>query len=55
MAGRRAGQHRASPLFGAARGRNLILINAESLNSFAIGLEIGGQAITVLSADLLSG
>ena len=43
---RRARHASASPLFGAARGRNVILINAESLNTFAIGLVIGGQPVT---------
>jgi len=31
---------------GAARGKNLILIQMESLQSFLIGLEIGGQEVT---------
>ena len=35
-----------SPLFGAARGRNLVLIQAESLSAFPVGLQIGGQAVT---------
>jgi lipoteichoic acid synthase len=35
-----------SPLFGAARGRNVILLMAESLEMFPLGLEIGGQAVT---------
>jgi lipoteichoic acid synthase len=35
-----------SPLFGSARGRNLIVINAESLQAFPMGLEINGQPIT---------
>jgi len=36
---------RASPLSGAARGRNVILISAESLPDFALGLTIGGQQV----------
>jgi len=35
-----------SPLFGIARGKNLIVINAESLQAFPMGLEIDGQPIT---------
>ncbi|MCC7368199.1 MAG: LTA synthase family protein [Chloroflexi bacterium] len=40
--GRRGPQ---SPLFGAARGANVILISAESLQAFPIGLEVNGQPI----------
>ena len=35
----------AQGLFGIARGKNLILIQAESLNAFPIGLTVGGQAV----------
>ncbi len=35
-----------SELFGVARGSNLILINAESLQSFPIGLRINGRELT---------
>lgn len=35
-----------SPLFGLARGKNLIVINAESLQAFPLDLEIDGQPIT---------
>ena len=35
-----------SPLFGIARGRNVIVINAESLQAFPMDLEVNGQAIT---------
>ena len=35
-----------SNLFGIAKGRNVILIMVESLNSFPIGLEVNGQPIT---------
>lgn len=35
-----------SALFGAARGRNLILISAESFQAFPIGLEVDGQPVT---------
>jgi lipoteichoic acid synthase len=34
-----------SDLFGAARGRNVIIISAESLQAFPIGLEVDGQPI----------
>jgi lipoteichoic acid synthase len=34
-----------SPLTGIARGRNVIVISAESLQAFPIGLEIKGQTI----------
>jgi len=36
----------ASKLFGAARGRNLILMSAESVQAFPIGLEVEGQPVT---------
>jgi lipoteichoic acid synthase len=35
-----------SPLFGRARGKNLIVINAESLQAFPMDLKIDGQPIT---------
>ena len=34
-----------SPLAGIARGRNLIVISAESLQAFPIGLQINGQPV----------
>jgi phosphoglycerol transferase MdoB-like AlkP superfamily enzyme len=34
-----------SPLAGIARGRNVIVISAESLQAFPIGLRINGQAV----------
>jgi lipoteichoic acid synthase len=34
-----------SELFGAARGRNVILISAESFQAFPIGLEVDGQPV----------
>jgi len=37
---------RPSDLFGAARGRNLILIQAESLQGFPVGLVVDGQPVT---------
>lgn len=38
-------QRRASPLAGVARGRNVILISAESFPAFAVGLSIHGQPV----------
>lgn len=35
-----------SPLFGSARGKNVIVINAESLQAFPLDLEIDGQPVT---------
>ncbi len=35
-----------SPLKGAAQGRNVIVISAESLQAFAVGLKIDGQPVT---------
>lgn len=32
--------------FGLARGKNLIMIQAESLQSFAVGLRVGGREVT---------
>lgn len=34
-----------SELFGVAKGKNLILMSAESLQAFPIGLEVEGQAV----------
>jgi lipoteichoic acid synthase len=44
------GQHRSpnpesAPLFGAARGKNIIAIQVESLQSFAVGLKVDGQEV----------
>jgi phosphoglycerol transferase MdoB-like AlkP superfamily enzyme len=36
----------ASPLFGHARGKNVIVINAESLQAFPLDLVINGQPVT---------
>ena len=36
----------AAPWFGAARGRDLIMIQVESMQSFVIGYEIEGQQVT---------
>ena len=40
------GTQGASPLSGTARGKNVIVINAESLQAFPMDLEINGQPVT---------
>jgi lipoteichoic acid synthase len=42
---RRARERGRSPLFGAARGKNLIVISAESLSAYPLGLVVEGQPI----------
>jgi phosphoglycerol transferase MdoB-like AlkP superfamily enzyme len=49
---RRAERAQRSPLFGAARDRNLILVLAESLQGFPVDLTIRGQRITPNLAEL---
>jgi lipoteichoic acid synthase len=44
----------ASSVFGAARGCNLILISAESLNAFPVGLRLFGQPVMPNFAALVS-
>ena len=39
-------RHQPSALSGVARGRNVIVVSAESLQAFPIGLELMGQAVT---------
>jgi lipoteichoic acid synthase len=39
-------RHQPSALSGVARGRNVIVMSAESLQAFPIGLELMGQAVT---------
>ena len=55
---RRAARQTRSPLFGAAAGKNLIVVQAESLNSFAIGLIVEGQMVaphmTTFASESLS-
>ena len=46
LAGHARTTQRPSPLFGSARGKNVIVINAESLQAFPIDLQINGQPIT---------
>ncbi len=42
----RQDQQKDSPYFGQFKGRNLIIIQAESLNDFPIGLSVYGQEVT---------
>ena len=42
----------SSELFGVARGRNLVVVMVESLQSFPIGLRIRGQEVTPRLSDL---
>ncbi|EXG78660.1 LTA synthase family protein [Cloacibacillus evryensis] len=39
-------QRRPQGVFGIARGKNLIVIQVESLQSFAVGLKVGGREVT---------
>ncbi|MDN3451672.1 LTA synthase family protein [Planococcus sp. APC 3906] len=41
--------------FGDARGRNLIIIQVESMQSFPIGLEVGGQEVMPHLNNMLGG
>jgi len=43
---RRALRAGSGPFFGAARGRNLIMIQVESLQAFVIGFRVGGREVT---------
>jgi phosphoglycerol transferase MdoB-like AlkP superfamily enzyme len=36
----------SGPLFGAARGSNLVMIQAESLQAFVVGFQVGGREVT---------
>ncbi len=40
---RRAG---TGPLFGVARGANLVMVQVESMQAFVVGLEVDGQPVT---------
>lgn len=40
------GSQESSPLFGAARGRNVIVLQLESFQAFTLGLSVEGQEIT---------
>ncbi|WP_199622278.1 LTA synthase family protein [Paenibacillus alkalitolerans] len=39
--------------FGAAKGRNLIVVQLESFENFLIGMEVGGKAVTPVLNELL--
>jgi lipoteichoic acid synthase len=43
---KRQDTQKSSPYFGDAKGKNLIMIQAESLNDFVVDLEVNGQEIT---------
>ncbi len=43
---RQAARHPPSPLAGVATGRNLIVVQVESLQAFAVGLTIEGRDVT---------
>ena len=45
LAAQRQQRGAPSPLFGAARGSNVLLVSLESLQAFPIGLEIDGQTV----------
>ena len=39
-------QSEAEPLFGAYKGKNMLIVQAEAFNAFLIGLEVGGEEVT---------
>jgi len=39
-------QSESEPLFGAYKGKNVLVVQAEAINEFLIGLEVGGQEVT---------
>jgi lipoteichoic acid synthase len=45
---------KTSPYYGMFKGKNIIMIQAESLNTFPIGLEVDGQEITPNISKLIS-
>jgi phosphoglycerol transferase MdoB-like AlkP superfamily enzyme len=46
FAGRRQLRAGSGPLFGAAHGRNLVMIQAESLQAFVVGYRVEGSEVT---------
>ncbi len=42
----RQAEHKNSPFYGVAKGKNLIMIQAESFNNFVVGLKVNGQEVT---------
>ncbi|MCP3740131.1 LTA synthase family protein [Rossellomorea sp. BNER] len=45
---------KTSPNFGQFKGKNLIIVQAESLNEFVIGLRVDGKEITPFLNDLVN-
>ncbi|WP_316570485.1 LTA synthase family protein [Neobacillus sp. YIM B06451] len=45
---------KSSPYFGKFKGKNIIMVQAESLNTFPIGLQVGGEEITPNLNKLIS-
>ncbi|WP_197205042.1 LTA synthase family protein [Cytobacillus firmus] len=45
---------KSSPYFGKLKGKNIIVVQAESLNDFPIGLEVNGEEITPHLNELIS-
>ncbi|TWG31918.1 phosphoglycerol transferase MdoB-like AlkP superfamily enzyme [Geobacillus sp. C56-T2] len=39
-------EYKQSPFYGVAKGKNLIMVQAESLNNFVVGLKVNGQEVT---------
>jgi len=39
-------QSEAEPLFGAYKGKNVLIVQAEAFNAFLIGLTVGGEEVT---------
>ncbi|MFY2156467.1 LTA synthase family protein [Cytobacillus firmus] len=45
---------KSSPYFGKFKGKNIIMVQAESLNDFPIGLKVNGEEITPHLNELIS-
>ncbi|MFE8701765.1 LTA synthase family protein [Cytobacillus sp. FJAT-54145] len=45
---------KASPYFGEYKGKNLIVVQAESLNVFPIGIKVGEEEVTPILNELIS-
>ncbi len=52
---RRESRGGSGPFFGAAAGRNLVMIQVESLQAFVIGFSVGGQEVTPFLNGLAAG
>jgi phosphoglycerol transferase MdoB-like AlkP superfamily enzyme len=46
FADRRGSRAGSGPFFGAAKGRNLVMVQVESLQAFVIGFRVGGREVT---------